>query len=203
MQKISPVEAIKILKEGNQRFAAGLMQNPRQDSERRLLTSQEGQHPIAAVLSCSDSRVPIEAIFDQGIGDIFVIRVAGNVAGASEIGSIEYAVEHLNVGLLVVLGHSRCGAVTAAVKDESVHGCITQIKEKIMPAVKKARQTQHQTLEELIEMAARENVWRSIEDVLNNGSGMRTAVESGKIAIAGAYYDIRSGLVEWMESRYR
>ena len=90
---------------------------PTRDAERRALTSGQGQHPLAAILTCSDSRVPPEIVFDQGLGDIFVIRVAGNVAATDEIGSIEYAVDHLASPLVVVLGHSQCGAVTAVVED--------------------------------------------------------------------------------------
>ena len=110
---ISADEAMRVLKEGNARYVEGKLQHPHQDRARRALTAAQGQHPLATVLTCSDSRAPAEIIFDQGIGDIFVVRVAGNVAATDEIGSIEYAVDHLAVPLVVVLGHSQCGAVTA------------------------------------------------------------------------------------------
>ena len=108
---ISADEALRLLKEGNSRYVDGKPQHPRQDRARRALTAAQGQHPLAAVLTCSDSRVPAEIIFDQGIGDLFVVRVAGNVAATDEIGSIEYAVDHLATPLVVVLGHTQCGAV--------------------------------------------------------------------------------------------
>ncbi len=113
---LSADEALKMLKDGNARFVEGKATHPHQDAARRALTAGQGQHPVATVLSCSDSRAPVELLFDQGIGDLFVVRVAGNVAATDEIGSMEYAVDHLNTPVVVVLGHSQCGAVTAVVE---------------------------------------------------------------------------------------
>src|SRR4030042_6060834 len=107
---ISADEAMRILKAGNARYVEGKPQHPHQDRARRALTAAQGQHPLAAILTCSDSRVPAEIIFDQGIGDIFVVRVAGNVAATDEVASIEYAVYMRAVPLVVGLGHTQCGA---------------------------------------------------------------------------------------------
>src|SRR5207245_4280782 len=110
---VAPAEAISKLKEGNGRYASGNLQHPGQTTERRAKLTKS-QHPFAIIVSCSDSRVPPELVFDQGLGDLFVLRVAGNVIDDHSLGSIEYAVDHLAVRLIVVLGHQRCGAVHAA-----------------------------------------------------------------------------------------
>ena len=120
---ISPDQALARLKEGNARFVSDTPARPNL-AGKRLLTSQNGQSPYAIVLSCADSRAPVELVFDQGIGDLFVIRVAGNVAATDEIGTAEYGADHLNVPLMVVLGHTQCGAVTAVAQGAEVHGNI-------------------------------------------------------------------------------
>src|SRR5688572_3946938 len=108
--------SLMLLKEGNARYASGKSQHPHLDAERRSSTVSQGQEPFATILACSDSRDPVELIFDRGVGDLFVVRVAGNVAGISELASVEYGVGHLNTPLLIVMGHTKCGAVTAVVK---------------------------------------------------------------------------------------
>ncbi len=132
---MSADEALRMLKEGNDRFAEGRPEGPNRDHERRILTSKEGQKPFAAVLACSDSRVPVKILFDRGVGDIFTVRVAGNVVGETAVGSIEYAVENLGIRLLVVLGHSCCGAVEAALGEGTHSVGISKLLEKIAPAV--------------------------------------------------------------------
>ena len=129
---------------------------------RSVKETASGQHPIAVVIGCSDSRVPPEIVFDQGIGDVFVVRVAGNVCDAHEIGSAEYALEHLGVPLLVVLGHTSCGAVTAAVVGGEVPGNVRSLLESIQPAVVKA-QHEHPDLrgKDLVAAAIEANVWNS------------------------------------------
>lgn len=109
---VSPEESLSRLKDGNARYLAGRGEHPRTDAARRRETAQEGQHPFATVVSCSDSRAPVEILFDQGIGDLFVVRVPGNVCNADEIAGIEYGIEHFHTPLCVVLGHTRCGAVS-------------------------------------------------------------------------------------------
>jgi carbonic anhydrase len=113
--EVSPDAALKMLTEGNNRFVTGQPSHPNLSAERRQQTAEKGQNPFAVVLACADSRVPVEEIFDRGIGDIFTIRDAGNIATKTDIGSIEYAVDHLGTPLVVVMGHSQCGAVTATV----------------------------------------------------------------------------------------
>ncbi|MFQ5443456.1 MAG: carbonic anhydrase, partial [Nitrospinales bacterium] len=131
-------ESLKQLIEGNRRFITGKPLHPNQSLERRK-ESVSGQSPIAAILGCSDSRVSPEIVFDQGIGDLFVLRVAGNVADDPVLGSLEYAVEHLNVPLIIVLGHSACGAVIAAAQGGEFPGKIGSLTKAIAPAVEKAK----------------------------------------------------------------
>jgi carbonic anhydrase len=196
---MTPEQALKAMTEGNARFVAGTLQGPRQNQERRCDTFANGQHPMAAVLSCADSRAPVELIFDQGIGDLFVIRVAGNVADTDEVGSIEYGVGHLGTPLVVVLGHSKCGAVTAVVEKSAVHGCVGQLVDNIVPAVEKAaKQNPSAKGAALIAAAARQNVWQSIEDLYGRSELLREEAKAGKIKVVGALYDLHSGTVEWM-----
>ena len=196
---ISPDEALRVLKEGNARYVDGKLQHLHQGPERRALTSGQGQHPLAAVLSCSDSRVPPEIIFDQGLGDIFVIRVAGNVAATDEIGSIEYAVDHLAVPLVVVLGHSQCGAVTAVVDDTKLPPNIAHLLEPIKPAVNKAREANPEAAKDvLLKAAITGNVWQAVEDMLRLSPIIRDKVRDGQAQVMGALYDIDSGQVQWL-----
>ncbi|MBN3922044.1 carbonic anhydrase, partial [Nostoc sp. NMS4] len=137
-ESLTPDAALQKLIEGNQRFIQHHPQYPDQ-SELRLHEVAQAQHPFATILSCADSRVPAEIVFDQGIGDIFDVRIAGNIATHEAIGSIEYAVVLLGSPLLMVMGHERCGAVTAAVKKESLPGDISTFVQAIQPAVKKVK----------------------------------------------------------------
>ncbi|PIU53443.1 MAG: carbonic anhydrase [Deltaproteobacteria bacterium CG07_land_8_20_14_0_80_60_11] len=196
---ISPDEALRILKEGNARYVGGKLQHPHQGPERRALTSGQGQHPLAAVLTCSDSRVPPEIIFDQGLGDIFVIRVAGNVAATDEIGSIEYAVDHLAAPLVVVLGHSQCGAVTAVVDDAKLPPNLANLVEPIKPAVDKAREANPQSAKDvLLKAAITDNVWQAMDDMLRLSPVIREKVKEGQVKLVGALYDLDTGQVQWL-----
>ncbi len=193
-------QALRALRDGNARFAAGGPQHPGADAARRRQTAREGQRPIAAVLACSDSRVPPELIFDLGIGDLFVIRVAGNVAGADAVGSAEYAVEHLGVPVLLVLGHTQCGAVTAAVKGEPACGCVAGLLAAIGPAVAAARKKHPGAgADLLVREAAAENVGKSLRDILQASDLVRGVAEKGRVALVGAMYDIESGEVTWLK----
>jgi carbonic anhydrase len=197
--KLSSQEALDMLKEGNARYTAGNEQRPNQDRQRRSLTAWQGQQPFAAVLACSDSRVPVEILFDRGIGDIFVVRVAGNVAGGTEMGSIEYAVEHLGISLIVALGHTRCGAVTAVAKGEEVSGNMNALVELITPAVARAKADYPgATGDLLVYEAVKSNVWTAVEKFLKSSAIIRREVKSGGLAVIGAVYDIESGQVDWM-----
>src|SRR5262245_28073525 len=123
---VGPEAALKMLQEGNARFVAGKARHPHEDQGRRNETAS-GQHPFASILSCSDSRDPVEVTFDEGVGDLFVVRVAGNVADTDEIASLEYGAEHLGTQLIAVLGHTKCGAVTAVVNEDKLGGSLPQL----------------------------------------------------------------------------
>jgi carbonic anhydrase len=196
---VTPAEALGRLKAGHQRFLDGRCEHPHCDAARRQSVFAEGQHPSAVVIGCSDSRVPVEAIFDQGIGDVFVVRVAGNVCNGDEIASIEYAVEHLGVPLCVVLGHTRCGAVTAVVKGEAIHGHLARLVRKIQDAVEDARRENPSLAgDDLIDAAARHNVWRGMVDLARESTAIATRVDSGALRIAGAVYDLATGQIDWL-----
>lgn len=189
--------SLMLLKEGNARFAMGKPQHPHQDAERRTATAVQGQEPIATILACSDSRDPVELIFDRGVGDLFVVRVAGNVAGESELATVEYGVGHLNTPLLIVMGHTKCGAVTAVVKEAELHGHLHALAEKIKPAVEKAKLDTTET-EEVVPKAIQANVWQTIEDIIKQSNEVRAKVEAGQVSILGAVYDIEQGKVTWL-----
>jgi carbonic anhydrase len=191
-------QAMKLIQEGNLRFVAQKMTFPNQ-SEGRMQQVTSGQNPYATILTCSDSRVPAEMIFDAGLGDLFVVRVAGNVADVDEVGTIEYGVDHLETPLLVVLGHTGCGAVTAVVNKTEVHGSIPMLVDNITPAVEKA-QKKHPELknQELVPAAITENIWQSIEDIFRQSPAVCERVASGRLEVIGALYNLESGKVEWL-----
>lgn len=191
---ISADDALWRLKEGNSRFTHMKLKHPDQTIERRL-EGLKGQHPFVIILSCSDSRVEPEIIFDQGLGDIFEIRNAGNVLDDHVVGSIEYAVAHLGVPLIVIMGHQDCGAVTAAIQNnkESMH--IQSLVKAIKPAVKMAKKQEG----DLLDNAIRNNVMLSVEKLKNNKPIIKKQVEQGKVKVIGAYYHIDSGVVTFFE----
>ncbi len=195
---------IEQLTQGNARFASGQLARPHVDQGRRTETATSGQHPQATILACSDSRVPVEVLFDQGIGDIFPIRVAGNVVGADELGSIEYGVDHLETPLLVVLGHTKCGAVTAAATGAAVHGSIPALINNIQPAVAKVTGTHgHLSGDALIGACVTENVWRAVERTLTGSRAVQERARAGKVAVVGAIYNLQQGTVEWLGAHPR
>lgn len=196
---LSKTEALQRLKKGNERFVSGTQLYSNLNQSRRTLTSTKGQHPFATVIGCSDSRVPIEQVFDVGIGEVFTIRVAGNVCDIDEAGSIEYGVEHLGTPLFVVLGHTSCGAVTAVARHDQVHGNIPALVDNIIPAVNDATKIHGKDFSpELLAAAIEENVWQSIEDLLKVSHGTAELVKGGKLKIVGAVYDLASGKVKWL-----
>lgn len=196
---VSPAEALERLEEGNERYVAGRSHCPHADTARMKETAEHGQHPFVAMLACSDSRVPVELVFDQGIGDLFVIRVAGNVCAVDETGTVEYGVDHLGTPLVVVLGHLSCGAVTAAAMDAEVHGSTAALVNHIRPAVVKARQTlPNATKEQLLPVAIEDNVWQAIDDLFHQSSIVRERIQSGKLKVVGAMYDVHNGHVKWL-----
>lgn len=191
--------SLALLKEGNARYATGKSRHPNQGPERRSAAVAEGQKPFATVLSCSDSRGPVEVLFDRGVGELFVVRVAGNVADESQVATIEYGVEHLGTPLLVVLGHTACGAVTAATKGGELHGHLSVLINRIKPAVAKARAIGAGP-DRLVAAAIQANVWQQIEEILSSSSIVRNKVREGELQIVGGIYDLEKGTVAWMGS---
>ncbi|XGV97048.1 MAG: carbonic anhydrase [Leptolyngbya sp. BL-A-14] len=189
VSSLSPEAALKKLMAGNQRFVQHHPQYPDQ-SAKRLEEVAQAQHPFATVLSCADSRVPAEIVFDQGIGDIFDVRIAGNIATPEAIGSIEYAVALVGTPLLMVLGHERCGAVTAAVKNEPLPGEISTFVTPILPAVKRVKDQPG----DAVDNAVAANVRYQIEQ-LERSSLLTDRVKSGKLKIVGGRYDLDTGTV--------
>ncbi|HYX14142.1 MAG TPA: carbonic anhydrase [Nostoc sp.] len=188
-ESLSPDAALQKLMEGNQRFVQHQPQYPDQ-SALRLQEVAQVQHPFATILSCADSRVPAEIVFDQGIGDIFDIRIAGNIATPEAIGSIEYAVVLLASPLLMVMGHERCGAVTAAVQNQSLLGDIGTFVKAIKPAVEKVKSQSG----DAVENAVVANVQYQIER-LKRSQLLTEQVRSGKLKIVGGRYDLDTGRV--------
>ncbi|MFN6514199.1 MAG: carbonic anhydrase [Nostoc sp. CreGUA01] len=186
-QSLSPDAALQKLIDGNQRFVQHQPQYPDQ-SAARLQEVAQAQHPFATILSCADSRVPAEIIFDQGIGDIFDVRLAGNIATPESVGSIEYAVALLGTPLLMVLGHERCGAVTAAVKNEALLGDIGSFVEAIKPVVKNAKLQPGDAVENAVVANVQYQIAR-----LKRSRLLTERLESGKLKIVGGRYDLDTG----------
>jgi len=183
-------QALMRLKEGNERFVAKRCIHPNQSAERQAEVVK-GQHPFAAILTCSDSRVPPEIIFDEGIGDLFIIRVAGNILSEEILGTIEYAAEHLGIPLVLVLGHQKCGAVQAAVSGGEVPGKIQRLVEALQPAVANAKNLSG----DLVENAVRANVERAVEQLKESEPIMAELVHKGKVKVIGGYYNLETGRV--------
>jgi len=193
---ITPELALQKLIDGNLRYASGNASHPNQSLERRAeLVS--GQHPFAVILGCSDSRIPPELIFDQGLGDVFVIRTAGEVVDNASLASIEYAVDHLGVPLVMVLGHDSCGAVTAAVQGGEAEGHLGSLMDFIRPAVEQAREAGEGS--DLLNGSIDNNVFNIVEALKSSQPVLSEKVEAGELMILGARYRLDSGLVEILE----
>jgi carbonic anhydrase len=188
-------EALAELKAGNERFVKGKTVKGNQ-SLKRVKEVADSQHPEAVILGCSDSRVPPEVIFDEGIGDLFVVRVAGNVSEPATTGSIEYAAEHLHTPLIVVLGHHRCGAVKATAEAVGEpEGNIGAIIKELQPAVAAAKA--HPGKENLVDDAVHENTKLVAAQLLSESPVLTHLVQEGKVKIVTAVYDLASGKIEW------
>lgn len=199
-------EALQTLADGNARFVSGGTTHPRGDMTRATLAAKSDQadYALATIISCSDSRVPPEILFDTGIMDIFIIRVAGNVCSGDEIGSAEYGVFHAKTPLLIVMGHSKCGAVTAVVKATKGEGHaleknIPALVAPVGPAVQKVLQAFPQaTTENLIVRSTEANVWQGIENIFLRSAALREQASAGKVKVLGAIYDLESGKVRFL-----
>ena len=189
--RISPIEK---LKEGNERFVSGKPIHP-DESLSRISELKEGQHPFAVVISCSDSRLPPELIFDQGLGDIFSIRTAGNVIGDYELGSIEYAVEHLHCKLIIVLGHENCGAIQAYASsgDEKHENHIQKLVD--YNAAEEEMHLISDSLKSDIDALVNANVKHGVKFLKSSDPVLKHLVEKNEIEIIGAYYDLDNGKV--------
>jgi carbonic anhydrase len=194
-QILTPQMALQFLKEGNDRFLKNLRVN------RNLLQlvndTAEGQTPFAAILSCSDSRTSTELVFDQGLGDIFSIRLAGNIASLNAIASIEYACKVLNVNLIVVLGHTSCGAIKGAC-DKVTMGNLGSLLDHIHPAVDLETETEDNRTssnKDFVNNVTHLNVQYQIQKTLDNSDILRDLIDSGKVGIVGGMYDIATGKV--------
>ena len=194
---ISPTEAISKLKEGNGRYTSGNLQHPGQTAERRTELAKT-QHPFAAILSCSDSRVPPEIVFDQGLGDLFVVRVAGNVINDEGMGSLEYTVDHLGTRLILVLGHQRCGAVDAAKQTIAAKGKAPGHIQSLVTAIKPAVEA---TAKDDLETTIKANVKNVVQALRSSTPILKAEVDSGKIQVVGGYYSLDTGAVTFLDEK--
>ncbi len=184
----SPDVALQQLMDGNKRFIETSQTHPNQDSERRIALGN-GQEPFAAVLACADSRVPPEVLFDQGLGDLFVVRVAGNILNDQLLGSLEYAAAHLNTPLIEVLGHTSCGAIGAVAEGAELEGHIASLIPAIQPAVDKVKDQEGN----LTDNAAMEVARMTAEQLINSEPIMADLVKAGKLKVVPAFYELESG----------
>jgi len=201
----SGLQALERLREGNRRFASGdPSHDSRSDRARRdALTS--GQQPFAAILGCSDSRVPVEIVFDQGLGDLFVIRVAGNVVAPSQVGSVEFAAERFGTRLVVVLGHSRCGAIQATLEQlqrprENQSRNLHSIVDRIRPSIEGllATELRHEA-DALVRQAVRANIRASVGHLRYGSPLIERLVQESGLLVVGAEYSLETGLVDFFD----
>jgi carbonic anhydrase len=201
---ISAREALERLREGNQRFAsdAGSRKSPASEARRNELAA--GQAPFAIVLGCSDSRVPAEIVFDQGLGDLFVIRVAGNIVAASQVGSVEFAAARFGTRLVVVLGHSQCGAILATLEelqqptDQSRN--LRSIVDRVRPSVEALLSTElRHDPEALVRQAVRANIRASADHLRHGSEVLEQLVQTNGLLVVGAEYSLETGVVEFFD----
>ncbi len=194
--QIVPEVAIQMLKEGNERFVENKLLN--RDLLKQVSETSDGQFPFAAVVSCIDSRIPTEVVFDQGVGDIFNARVAGNIVNEDVLGSLEFACKIAGAKLIVVLGHTSCGAVKGACDDAQL-GNLTSLLGKIKPAIEQVKLKGHQDCSSanslFVNQVAEKNVELTIDNIIKNSEVLREMLVSGDIKIVGAMYDVKNGSV--------
>ncbi len=197
-QPIVPLtEAISRLKDGNARYTNGKQQHPRQATKERAKLTKS-QHPFAIVIGCADSRVPPEIVFDQGLGDLFVLRVAGNVIDNHSLGSIEYAVDHLAVRLIVVLGHQSCGAVKAAIDTIAAKSEAPAHIQSLVTAIQPAVEA---TVNRDLETTVKANVNDVVQAVRSSTPVLKPKVDSGELRVLGAYYSLDTGVVSFLDEK--
>ena len=206
---ISALEALDRLREGNGRFVADVRGRSAPTGERRRSELVEGQAPFAIVLGCSDSRVPAEIVFDQGLGDLFVIRVAGNIVAPSLVGSVEFAADSFGTRLVVVLGHSCCGAIQATLKElerpsenrsPNLRSIVDRIRPAIEPLMRTAREGDDEELREsLAERAVRANIQASANKLRHGSPVLEQLIREDGLLVVGAEYSLATGLVEFFD----
>ncbi len=197
---LTPRMALEILKEGNNRFVKNL--KAQRDLLGQVNDTRDGQWPFATILSCIDSRTSAELIFDQGLGDIFSVRIAGNIVNTDILGSMEFACKIAGSKLIVVLGHSNCGAVKGAC-DHVEMGNLTELLSKLQPAVyqeKSTKENRTSSNKEFVENVAEINVCRSAEQIIERSYILEQMLEKGEIAVVGAMYNVKNGKVEFYEN---
>ncbi|MCC5607371.1 carbonic anhydrase [Nostoc sp. CHAB 5834] len=186
---ITPDKALQELLEGNERFVKAKRRNPNQ-TQSRLVEVAKGQKPFASILGCADSRVPSEIVFDQGLGDLFVCRIAGNIATTQQIGSLEFGSLVLGTKVIMVMGHERCGAVDAAIKGAQVPGQIGSLLEAIKPSVESSKEQSGDKLEN----ACKANILAQVEK-LKSSSVLSELIKAENLKIVGGYYDLDTGKI--------
>ncbi|MFJ9776758.1 carbonic anhydrase [Kitasatospora sp. NPDC101157] len=194
-----PDEALRVLREGNARFVAGAPEHPNQDAGRRAALAP-GQKPFAVLFGCSDSRLAAEIIFDQGLGDLFVVRTAGHVTGAEALGSIEYGVAVLECPLVVVLGHDSCGAVAAAVdclEGQMPGGFVRDVVERVTPSVLAARAAGIEDRDAIVD----EHIRQTVDLLLERSQLLASRVAEGRLAVVGLSYRLHDGQARTVASR--
>ena len=202
---LSALEALERLKEGNHRYATEDKRSDAVINQNRRREIVSGQEPFAIILGCSDSRVPAEIIFDQGLGDLFVIRVAGNIVAPSQIGSVEFAADAFGTRLVVVMGHSNCGAVSATLDQlarpmENRSPNILAIVNRIRPSVEILFQTAHREKpEDLMKLAVRTNVRASVNQLRNSSQLLERLIQTDGLLVVGAEYSLETGLVDFFD----
>ena len=203
----SAQKALERLQDGNRRFVSDVQGRGALASQTRRSELVAEQNPFAVILGCSDSRVPAEIIFDQGLGDLFVIRVAGNIVAPSQIGSIEFAVEQFGTPLVLVLGHSECGAVQAALQDlkrpiehrsPNLHSIVSRIQPAVQ-ALLDADEVKHS--DDLLQHAVRANIRTSVEGLSHGSEIIEQLISSNRLRVVGAEYSIETGIIDFFDSQ--
>ena len=200
-------QALLRLREGNQRFVRGDNNSTDATGSRRRLELATGQNPFAIILGCSDSRVPAEIVFDQGLGDLFVIRVAGNIVAPSQVGSVEFAAERFGTRLVVVLGHSNCGAITATIEalerssqdpsqSHNIHSIVSRVRPSVEPLLYTSLRNDHDAL---VDHAVRANIRMSVDHLRHGSAVLEQLIETAGLMVVGAEYHLETGEVEFFD----
>ncbi len=204
---IPATEALDRLRRGNLRFASSVNGPDEFLSHSRKAVLTQSQEPFAIILGCSDSRVPAEIVFDQGLGDLFVIRVAGNIVAPSQVGSVEFAAERFHTRLVVVLGHSQCGAILATIEALRRPGGtqsrnVESIVERIRPSVQELLDTEvAQNFDDLVHHAVRANIRASVNHLRHGSELLEDLIQKDGLMIVGAEYSLETGVVDFFETR--